>query len=95
MHTLTITNPMKVSNVKCKLKHQISTMVMCGSYMHKLNVRKDTKKNNDKRRKKVVVGKVGAHLCLTLIIKELKISVEHDRVVTTLIIIKINTKYHI
>ena len=24
------------------------------------------------------------HLCLTLIIKELKISVEHDRVVTTL-----------
>jgi hypothetical protein len=30
----------------------------------------------------VVVGKVAVHLCLTLIIKELKISVEQDRVVT-------------
>jgi len=39
-------------------------------------------------RKEVVVGKVAAHLCLTLIIKELKINVEHDRVVTTLNIIK-------
>jgi hypothetical protein len=29
----------------------------------------------------MVVGKVVAHLCLTLIIKELKSSVEHDRVV--------------
>ena len=38
-----------------------------------------------KRRKKVAVGKVEAHLCLTLLIKELKFSVEHDRVVTTLI----------
>ena len=44
--------------------------------------------DNDKRRKEVVVGKVAAHLCLTLIIKELKISVEEDRVVTTLNIIK-------
>jgi hypothetical protein len=35
-------------------------------------------------RKEVVVGKVAVHLCLTLIIKELKINVEHDRVVTTL-----------
>ena len=35
----------------------------------------------------MVVGKVVAHLCLTLIIKELKFSVEHDRVVTTLNII--------
>jgi hypothetical protein len=33
----------------------------------------------------VVVGKVAAHSCLTLIIKELKISVEQDRVVTTVI----------
>ena len=32
----------------------------------------------------MVVGKVVAHLCLTLIIKELEFSVEHDRVVTTL-----------
>ena len=36
----------------------------------------------------MTVGKVAAHLCLTLIIKESKFSVEHDRVVTTLIIIK-------
>jgi hypothetical protein len=43
--------------------------------------------NNDKRRKEVIVGKVAVHICLTLIIKELKISVEHDKVVTTLNII--------
>jgi hypothetical protein len=36
----------------------------------------------------VIVGKLPEHLCLTLIIKELKISVEQDRVVTTLNIIK-------
>jgi hypothetical protein len=36
----------------------------------------------------MVVGKVVAYLCLPLIIKELKFSVEHDRVVTTLNIIK-------
>jgi hypothetical protein len=36
----------------------------------------------------VAVGKVTAHLCLTPIIKELKISVERDRVVTTLNTIK-------
>ena len=44
--------------------------------------------NNDKSRKEVAVGKVTAHSCLTLIIKELKISIEHDRVITTLNIIK-------
>jgi hypothetical protein len=32
----------------------------------------------------VVVGRWAVHLCLTLIIKELKISGEHDKVVTTL-----------
>jgi hypothetical protein len=31
---------------------------------------------------------VAAHLCLTLIVKEMKISAEHGRVVTTLNIIK-------
>jgi len=36
----------------------------------------------------MAVEKVATHLCLTLIIKELKISVERDRVVTTLNIIK-------
>ena len=64
-------------------------MVICGSYMHEFSVNKDTKKfNNDKRRKGVAIGKVVAHLCLTLIIEELKISVEQDRVVSTLNIIK-------
>jgi hypothetical protein len=64
-------------------------MVICGSHMHKFSVSKDMKKNNnDKRRRDMVVGKVVAHLCLTLIIKELKFSVEHDRMVTTLNTIK-------
>jgi hypothetical protein len=40
--------------------------------------------NTNKRRRDMVVGKVVAHLCLTLIIKEMKFNVEHDRVVTTL-----------
>ena len=35
----------------------------------------------------MAVGKVVAHLCLALIIKELKINVEQDRAVTTLNII--------
>ena len=53
--------------------------------MHNFSVSKDMKKiNNDKRRRGMVVGKVMAQLCLTLIIKELKFSVEHDRAVTTL-----------
>ena len=36
----------------------------------------------------MAIGKVAAHLCLTLIVKELKISVGQSRVVTTLNIIK-------
>ena len=36
----------------------------------------------------MVVGKLAAHLCLTLIIQDLEISGEQDRVVTTLNIIK-------
>jgi hypothetical protein len=64
-------------------------MVVCGRHMHKFSVSKAMKKNNnDKRRRDMVVGKVVAHLCLTLIIKELIFSVEHDRVVTTLNTIK-------
>jgi hypothetical protein len=52
-------------------------MVICGSYMHEFSVSKDMKKNsNDKRRREVAIGKVATHLCLTLIIKELRISVE-------------------
>jgi hypothetical protein len=66
-------------------------MVICGSHMYKFSVSKDIYiyiYNNDKRRRDMVVGKVVAHLCLTLIIKELKFNVEHDRVVTTLNTIK-------
>ena len=53
-----------------------------GAFMSNTNYMKK-KINNDKRRD-MVVGKVVAHLCLTL----LKFSVEHDRVVTTLNLIK-------
>ena len=64
-------------------------MVTCGSHMHKFSVGKDLKKiNNDKRGRDMVVGKVMVRLCLTLITKELKLNVEHDRVVTTLNTIK-------
>ena len=61
-------------------------MVICGSYMFEFSVSKDmkNKNNNDKRR-------IPTHLLaylLTLIVKELKISVEQGRVVTTLNIIK-------
>jgi hypothetical protein len=38
--------------------------------------------------REVTIGKVATHLCLKIIIKELKISVEQGRVVTTLNIIK-------
>jgi hypothetical protein len=63
-------------------------MVMSGSYMREFSVSKDMIKiDNDKMRKEVVVRKLPEHLCLTLYIKELKISVEQDRVVTTLNII--------
>jgi hypothetical protein len=37
-----------------------------------------------KEKKEVAEGKVAAHLCLTLIIKELEISVEQDKMVATL-----------
>ena len=57
-------------------------MVISGSYMHEFSGSKDMKKKNDRRRKEVAVGKVAACLCLALI------SVEQDRVVSTLNIIK-------
>ena len=38
--------------------------------------------------REVAVGKVAAHLCLTRNVKELKISVEHGRAVTSLNVIK-------
>ena len=53
--------------------------------MFEFSVSKDMKKKDIIR--EVAIGKVAAHLCLTLIVKELKISVEQGRVVTTLNII--------
>jgi hypothetical protein len=55
-----------------------------GAFMSNTNYMK--KMNNDNRRD-MVVGKVVGHLCLTLIII-MKFSVEHDRVVATLNLIK-------
>ena len=65
----------------------ISTMVICGSYMFEFSVSKYMEKRMIKGRE-VVIGKVAAHLCLTLIVKEFKISVKRGRVVTTLNLIK-------
>jgi len=61
-------------------------MVICGSYTFEFSISKDMQKCFTRR--KVVVGKVAPHLSLTVIAKELKISVEQGRVVTTLNIIK-------
>ena len=36
---------MKVSSLKCKLEHKISTMVICGSYLFEFSVSKDKKSN--------------------------------------------------
>ena len=57
-------------------------MVICGSYMFEFNVINDMKKkqkNNDKRR--ITTYLLTYHL--TLVVKELKTSVEQGRVVTT------------
>jgi hypothetical protein len=43
-------------------------MVKFGSHVHKFSVSKDMKKIDNDKRRDMVVGKVVAHLCLTLII---------------------------
>ena len=55
-------------------------MVIYGNYTFDFNINKDMKKKN--------IIRVVARICLTLIVKELKINVEQGRVVTTLNIIK-------
>ena len=81
---------MKVSNIESKLKHYISIMVICGSYMFEFNgsrnmeKRKRKSNNNDKRR---MPSYLLAYL-LTRIVKELKFSVEQNNMITTLYIIK-------
>ena len=39
---------MKVGNIKCKLKHQISTMVICRSYRFEFSISKDMEKGYNK-----------------------------------------------
>jgi len=65
-------------------------MIICGSYMFEFSVSKDMKKNNNDKRS---ISTYFLALCLTLIVKELKISVEKSRVVTTLNIIKHKISY--
>ena len=51
--TLNVINHVKVSNLKYKLKHCISNMVICGSYISEFSIGKDMKKkkkyNNEGR----------------------------------------------
>jgi hypothetical protein len=54
------------------------TMVICGSYMFEFSISKDMKKKDVIR--EVASWKVETHSCLTLIVKELRITVEHGRV---------------
>jgi hypothetical protein len=54
--------------------------------MFEFSVSKDMKKKDIIR--EVAIGEVAAHLCLKTIVKELRIRVEHGRVVTILNIIK-------
>ena len=61
-------------------------MAICGSYMFELSGSKDMKKKDIIR--EAALGEVATHLCIKLIVKELKIRVEHGRVVTTPNIIK-------
>jgi len=48
-------------------------VIICESYVFEFSINRDIKKEDI--RKEVAVGKVTAHLCLTLLVKELKI---HD-----------------
>jgi hypothetical protein len=60
-------------------------MVICESYMFEFSVSKDMRMDIIRE---VAVGKVAAHLCLTLIFNSLTINVGHGRMVTTVNIIK-------
>ena len=93
MHTLNVSNPMKVSYIKCRLKHYLSTnMVICRCHMFEFSVSKDMKKQQgDKRRVPTYLA-----ICfLTLIVKRLRISVEHGRMVTPLNLIKHEISYFV
>jgi len=63
-------------------------MVICGSYMFEHSVSRDIIRE-------VALGKIATYICLTLVVKELKMSVDQGRVVTTLNIVYSNTTYPI
>ena len=60
--------------------------------MFEFSVSKNMKKRYNRE---VAIGKVAAYLCLTLIVKELKIRVEHGRMVTILNIYKHYISYFV
>ena len=45
-------------------------MIICGNYMVEFNASKNMKKKDT--RKEVTVGKVAAHLCLTLVVQRVE-----------------------
>ena len=75
----------QVACIQCKLKHKLSTMVICESYIFEFSVSMDMEK-------KRIPTHLPAYL-LPLIVKELKINVEQDRVVRTLNISKHKISY--
>ena len=62
-------------------------MIICESYMFELSVSKDMEKNKINNGKRRIRAYLIAYF-LTLFVKDLKISVEYSRVVTTLALIK-------
>jgi len=60
-------------------------MVICEIYMFEFSVSKGRKKNDNVKRR---ISSYHLALSLTLIVKDLKISVEQGRVVTTLNLVK-------
>ena len=66
---------MKVSNIKCKLKHSILSMVICWSYMFEYSVSKDMKETMIKEDLLYIFL-----YPLTLFVQKLKIIVDGGRV---------------
>jgi hypothetical protein len=60
-------------------------MEICRSYIFEFSISEDVK---EKIIWEVAIGTVATHLCLALTVKELKINVEQDKMVTTLNTIK-------
>ena len=83
-------------NVSKDMKKMPSTSANENPLNRKVGCHPKNHKSNEihaSQKREVAVGKVATHSCLTLIVKELKISVEQGRVVTTLNIIKHEISY--